>query len=158
MVSETLPGGTRARLPAAYSERLGLLISRCAAELFEMAERDLARLGLNERRYVALALLASDEPSSQHELGKLMGLAPQLVVALTDSLEDLGLVTRRTNPADRRRTVVELTNEGSNVLARADELSAHSEETLFVTLGEDGRAELRETLRRAFLPDEGAEQ
>jgi DNA-binding MarR family transcriptional regulator len=138
------------QVSAGYSCRLSLLIHKLSRDLLGRAAEGLAELRLNDRQYIALAVLAADEPSSQHELGKLMGLAPQLVVALTDSLEDLGLVTRRTNPDDRRRTLVELTREGRRALAHADELTVQAEEALFATMDEQSREELHDVLRRAF--------
>jgi DNA-binding MarR family transcriptional regulator len=137
-------------VPAGYSERLSLLIQKLALELLGRAADGLAELGLSDRQYLALAVLATDEPGSQHELGKLMGLAPQLVVALTDSLEDRGLVTRRTNPDDRRRTLVELTRAGRRALARADELTADMEDQLFGGLEADARDQLQDVLSRAL--------
>jgi DNA-binding MarR family transcriptional regulator len=137
-------------VPAGYSQRLSLLINKLALELLGRAADGLAELGLTDRQYLALAVLATDEPGSQHELGKLMGLAPQLVVALTDSLEDRGLVTRRTNPDDRRRTLVELTRAGRRALAHADELMADVEDQLFGVLDADARDELKDILRRAL--------
>ena len=137
-------------VPAGYSERLSLLIHKLSVELLGRVAEGLAELRLNDRQYIALAVLAADEPGSQHELGRLMGLAPQLVVTLTDSLEDLGLVTRRTNPEDRRRTLVELTTEGRRALAHADELTAQTEEMLFATLRDKDRERLHDVLRLAF--------
>lgn len=149
-VTGATPPPVADRVPAGYSDRLSLLIHRLSLELLGRVAEGLAELRLNDRQYIALAVLAADEPGSQHELGKLMGLAPQLVVALTDSLEDLGLVTRRTNPEDRRRTLVELTREGRRALAHADELTAQTEEMLFATIGDQDRDRLHDILRRAF--------
>ena len=149
-MTDSSPRLVDGRAPAGYSDRLSLLIHKLSLELLGRAAEGLGELRLNDRQYIALAVLAADEPGSQHELGKLMGLAPQLVVALTDSLEDLGLVTRRTNPNDRRRTLVELTREGRRALARADELTAQTEEDLFATLGDRDREQLHDALRRAF--------
>jgi DNA-binding MarR family transcriptional regulator len=139
------------RVPEGYAERLSLLVHRLAAQLLERADGN-ADFELTAREYTALALLARDKPGSQHELGRLMGLAPQLVVALTDALEDRGLVARRTNPLDRRRTLVELTQQGRSVLGRADKLAAEIEDDVLGTLTPNERERLHEMLRRALSP------
>lgn len=149
-MTDSPPRAASQDVPAGYSERLSLLIHKLALELLGRSADGLAELGLSDRQYLALAVLATDEPGSQHELGKLVGLAPQLVVALTDSLEDRGLVTRRTNPDDRRRTLVELTRAGRRALAQADELTADIEDQLFGGLEEEARDHLQEVLRRAL--------
>ena len=148
-MTETSPVADSPSLPGGYSERLSLLIHKLGVDLLERTAGALAGLELTERQYLALAVLATDEPGSQHELGKLMGLAPQIVVSLTDSLEDRGLVTRRTNPLDRRRTMVELTGEGRRILAKADKLAESAEKAVFADLSERDRRELHETLRLA---------
>ena len=149
-MTEAAHHATTEDVPRGYSERLSLLVHLLGLELLGGAAQGLADLGLTERQYVALGVLASDEPGSQHELGKLMGLAPQLVVSLTDSLEDRGLVSRRTNPDDRRRTLVELTRRGRRLLGRADELTEQIENSLLATLGDDERRRLHDALRMAF--------
>ena len=137
------------RVPAGYAERLGLLADQLAGELLGRVEDD-RKSKLTAREYTALAVLARDRPGSQHELGRLMGLAPQLVVALTDGLEERGLVGRRTNPDDRRRTLVELTARGRRALAQADELTARIEEEVLAGLSPDEREQLRDLLYRAL--------
>ena len=49
-----------------------------------------------------------------------MGKAPPIIVAAVDELEKKGLVARRRDERDRRRSVVEMTDAGRGMLARAD--------------------------------------
>jgi DNA-binding MarR family transcriptional regulator len=137
-------------VPAGYTERLGLLVHRLALELAARGERELAEVHLSGRQYVAMTVLAADHPGSQQELGKLMGLAPQAIVALADELEERGLATRRPDPDDRRRTRIELTAEGQRALSRADEATRRVEDDVFASLDPRDRARLHELLRRAF--------
>ena len=144
-----LAASERPEVAAGYAERLSLLVHKLAGELLDRAG-ELPAFGLSAREYTALAVLARDRPGSQHELGRLMGLAPQLVVSLTDGLENRGLVARRTNPDDRRRTLVELTPRGEEALARADEASARIEADVLAELDESERRLLHEMLCRAL--------
>jgi DNA-binding MarR family transcriptional regulator len=79
-----------------------------------------------------------------------MGLAPQLVVSLTDGLEDRGLVERRTNPKDRRRTLVELTSRGRRALAKADGATARVQDEVLAALDGREREQLHDLLQRAL--------
>ena len=145
----SLVDSERPRVPVGYAERLSLLVHKLAGELLDRADEARA-FGLSAREYTALAVLARDRPSSQHELGKLLGLAPQLVVSLTDGLETRGLVARRTNPDDRRRTLVELTPRGKKALAWADEATARIEAEVLGDLNQSERRLLHEMLCRAL--------
>ena len=68
-------------------------------EVAARAEDPLAGLGLSGRQYMALAMLGSDEPSSQLELARLCGLLPAQVVPVVDELERRGLVERQRDEA-----------------------------------------------------------
>jgi DNA-binding MarR family transcriptional regulator len=75
--------------------QLGFLAARRFGEL-------LAPLGLEQRQAGLLIALAAHEGTSQQALAELMGLNATRMVFLVDELEQLGLVERRRNPADRR--------------------------------------------------------
>jgi DNA-binding MarR family transcriptional regulator len=64
----------------------------------------------------------------------------------------MGYVERRRDPADRRRHVVELTDEGRAALERAERAQESIGDELFAALSEDERATLRSLLSRALEP------
>ena len=145
-----LPGGVKA---AGITTRLALLVYRAGIEVLARGEARLAELGIDGREYTALAILATDEPESQQELARLMGKAPPIMVAVVDELERKGLVARRRSERDRRRSVVELTEEGRAMLQRADALADEVMAELFGSIDADERAALHLTLRRAVAPE-----
>lgn len=53
-----------------------------------------------------------DEPRSASELARRTGLTPAATTSMIDRLERKGFVRRTADPADRRRVVVEMTEEG----------------------------------------------
>jgi MarR family transcriptional regulator, lower aerobic nicotinate degradation pathway regulator len=95
-------------------------------------------------------VLATDAPDSQQELARLMAKPPPVMVAVVDGLEEKGLFARRRSPEDRRRSVVEPTAAGLDVLARADAVAERVIVDLFSTLDDDERAAFHATLRRAM--------
>ena len=113
-------------------------------------EAALAELGIDGRDYTTLAVLATDQPDSQQELARLMGKAPPIIVAAVDELEKKGLVARRRDERDRRRSVVEMTDAGREMLARADVIADDLIADIFGALSAGERAALHDTLRRAM--------
>jgi DNA-binding MarR family transcriptional regulator len=135
---------------AGVNDRLALLVYRAGIEVLSRGEEALRELGIDGRDYTTLAVLATDQPKSQQELARLMGKAPPLMVAVVDELEDKGLVARRRSARDRRRSVVEVTDAGREMLARADEIADRITAELFGALSEQEREALHATLRLAM--------
>jgi DNA-binding MarR family transcriptional regulator len=137
--------------------RLALIVFRAGVEVEVRGEARLqAELGIDGRDYTTLAVLADDRPASQQDLARLMGKTPPLMVAAVDALEAKGLVERRRAERDRRRSVVELTDEGRAMLAKADAVAQAVVDELFGGLTAEEREELHDTLRRAMAVDEVA--
>ncbi|MBN9272940.1 MAG: winged helix-turn-helix transcriptional regulator, partial [Mesorhizobium sp.] len=65
-------------------------------------------LGSGERRCLGLLLHG---PQTAGALATVSGLTPAAVTALMDRLEARGFVTRRRDPDDRRKVIVEATEE-----------------------------------------------
>ena len=133
--------------PRGITTRPALVLVKLGNEVLARAEAPLAAMGLSGRHYLVLAVLATDEPSSQLDLAGLCGLLPAQVVPVLDELERRGLVARQRSDADRRRSVVRLTPAGDKMLAKADDLARAIEDALFGELDRAEREQLDETLR-----------
>src|SRR3954452_6335153 len=149
-VMKRLTSGRMPEIPRGIAQRPALLLVKLGNEVAARAEDPLAGLGLSGRQYMALAILSSDEPSSQLELARLCGLLPAQVVPVVDELERRGLVERRRDETDRRRSVVRATSAGLKLLARADALARSIEDALFADLDPAAREQLAGTLRTAL--------
>src|SRR5215213_5560512 len=106
----------------AMSERPALRMVKLGNEIAQQADDPLAAMGLSGRQYMVLAVLSADTPPSQLGLAGLCGLLPAQVVPVIDELERRGFVARQRSQTDRRRSMVTLTDAGSEILERADEL------------------------------------
>jgi DNA-binding MarR family transcriptional regulator len=105
--------------------------------------------GLRPRHLHALGLLSERGPLSQHDLSEVLSLDPSNVVGLLNELEERGLVTRRRDPADRRRHIVELSTTGDEALAVAYARLGVVEDDLLAALNDEERATLYHLLVRA---------
>ena len=133
--------------PRGITTRPALVLVKLGNEVLARAEDPLAALGLSGRQYLILAVLGTDEPSSQLDLAGLCGLLPAQVVPVLDELERRGLVARQRSETDRRRSVVRLTPDGEEMLVKADELAGSIEDALFGDLDARAREQLNDTLR-----------
>jgi DNA-binding MarR family transcriptional regulator len=104
---------------------------------------------LRPRHMIALKLLGERGPMTQHAVGIALSLDPSNVVGLLNELEERGLITRRRDPADRRRHIVELTAAGSDEATLTYDQLGQVEDDLFKALTADERATLYELLSRA---------
>lgn len=113
------------------------------------AESALAPSGLRPRHLVALRVLSERGPASQQGLAETLSLDPSNVVGLLNELEERGLITRRRDPADRRRHIVELSSDGDEVLLSAQRRLARAEDDLLAALSPEERETLHGLLARA---------
>jgi DNA-binding MarR family transcriptional regulator len=88
-------------------------------------------------------------PLSQQELGEVLSLDPSNVVGLLNELEQRELVTRRRDPADRRRHIVEMSTKGEDALTDAYLRLGSVEDELLAALSVEERAHLHDLLVRA---------
>lgn len=104
---------------------------------------------LRPRHLIALKLIAEHGPMTQHAVGTSLSLDPSNVVGLLNELEERGLITRRRDPADRRRHIVELSPAGSGELTQTYGQLGLVEDYLFKALTAQERATLHDLLARA---------
>jgi len=104
---------------------------------------------LRPRHMIALRLLGEHGPMTQHAVGLSLSLDPSNVVGLLNELEERELITRRRDPADRRRHIVELSPAGRTALAGAESALASVQDDVLSGLDDDERCTLHTLLLRA---------
>jgi DNA-binding MarR family transcriptional regulator len=119
---------------------LMLLIPRLTKQILRRSGPEL--LGMDLRLLLALSYLGERDGAPQQELDEVLCMDARNVVVLLNELEDLGHLTRRRDPEDRRRHRVYLTNSGRQALKRAARAQRDVEEDLLQDLSADERAVL----------------
>jgi DNA-binding MarR family transcriptional regulator len=104
---------------------------------------------LRSRHLIALNLLNEHGPASQQGLAEALSLDPSNVVGLLNELEERELITRRRDPADRRRHIVELSALGKDELNFAYDRLKLCEDELLAGLSAEERDLLYDLLVRA---------
>ena len=118
------------------THRLGYLLKHAQLRLAELTTAALAPYGVNGRELAVLLVLAGREPASQQAAAARLGIDRTTMVALLDTLEDKGLVTRHPDPGDRRKNVVDLTAVGQDTLRRATQAGDDAQRRFLAPLPE----------------------
>ncbi|WP_033222061.1 MarR family winged helix-turn-helix transcriptional regulator [Kitasatospora phosalacinea] len=121
-------------LPGPFSDRLGYLLKHAHLRYTEVSTRALAPLGTDGRELAVLAVLASDTPLSQQEAAGRLGVDRTTMVALVDALEAKSLAERLRSPTDRRKNIVRLTEQGRQLLDRAERTRLRTERDFLAAL------------------------
>jgi MarR family transcriptional regulator, lower aerobic nicotinate degradation pathway regulator len=135
------------------AHRSGALLDHLARRMRLRAESVLAPLGLRPRHLVALTVLRERGECSQQALSTTLEMDGTNIVGLLNELEAEELIERRRSPADRRRHVVELTDSGIALLAKAEFALAAAEDEVLAALDATQRETLYCLLQQATSGD-----
>ncbi|MGA5200657.1 MarR family winged helix-turn-helix transcriptional regulator [Streptomyces variegatus] len=105
-------------VPGTVAEHAICLLIKLGQVAFRIAEDDLGEFGLRVRHYSVLQALADNGAMSQLALGAFLRIDPATMVTSLDDLEKVGYAMRTRDPQDRRRYVVDITEDGRKVLVR----------------------------------------
>jgi len=94
---------------------VGRLLSRVKMGLQEALDRELAPFDITSAQYVILVNLAHNEADSASELCKGVSYDPGAMTRMLDRLERKGLIRRARCGDDRRKVILQLTDEGKAV-------------------------------------------
>ncbi|HLV90753.1 MAG: MarR family transcriptional regulator [Acidimicrobiales bacterium] len=130
----------------AVADLLGVLWRRVHHETMRRIDSP----GITPARLRALRFVGrADTPVRMGELAERLGIVPRSATTLVDELADAGWVRRLPDPDDRRATLVEVTNDGQNVLADAGRIRREVAAEMFASLSPADLAKLRTLLSAA---------
>jgi DNA-binding MarR family transcriptional regulator len=121
---------------------------RTADLLFDRIGRLLRPLGVSAAGGLVLGQLRDHGAMSPSELGDRLIVTRATVTGLLDSLERRGLVQRTRHPLDRRAVVVEITDEGLEVLRKLRHLVHRNERAWMTALSEKELGQYIDLLHR----------
>jgi DNA-binding MarR family transcriptional regulator len=126
---------------------LGYLLKHANLQLIALTDAALEHLGIDSKDFGTLRVLAHGEPASQLHVAQKLSVDRTTMVAILDELERKGIVVRRPDPADRRRNIVELTDQGRQTFDAAQAAHQDAENAFLATVSPRAADQLRRTLR-----------
>jgi DNA-binding MarR family transcriptional regulator len=124
------------------------LLTRLAKQVYRRSTEDL--LGMHMRHLVSLSYVRDHDGGPQQELAEALCMDANNVVLLLNELEQLGYVSRRRDPSDRRRHLVDLTPAGAKALDHAEHRQETIEDDVLGALDDEERATLWRLLGQAL--------
>jgi len=117
-----------------------------ARQLRERSQETLAPWDITPAHLRALRALRRHGTMRLSELSDQLHIAPRSTTEVVDALEARDLVRRRADPGDRRATLVEVTEHGTDVLAAIRDTRGTEAGRVFGRLSPPDRAELARIL------------
>ncbi len=124
------------------------LLTRLSKTVYRRVPEDL--LGMRLRQFVVLSYLAEKDGVPQHELADVLCMDANNLVILLNELESLTFARRERDPADRRRHIVVLTDEGRAAYKRGEKAREQFEDEVLHALDPEERETLRRLLAKAL--------
>ena len=123
-----------------------------ARQLRERSQETLAPWDITPAHLRALRTLRRHGTMRLSELSDHLHIAPRSTTEVVDALETRDLVRRRADPGDRRATLVEVTERGTDVLAAIRDTRGTEAVRVFGRLSPPDRAELARLLTQLRDP------
>ncbi|MBY9076810.1 MarR family transcriptional regulator [Nocardioides sp. WL0053] len=103
---------------------------------------------LDRSAYGIMCRVADEGPQRLGSFASAFGLDPSTITRQVQALERAGLAERHTDSADRRASILDLTDEGRVVLERTREFRRHRLDEILADWSDDDRAELGRLLEK----------
>lgn len=132
---------------------ISFLIANARSMATKMANSRLAMFDLDLRMYSILYAVSSGDGPSQRELADFLHLDTRQVMYVLDNLELRGLVIRRTDPDDRRLNIIETTDKGKEIAAKAGKVVQQVEDEYLRNLTPEQTDSLRMLLQLVVMPN-----
>ena len=125
-----------------------VLVTQLSRLIYRRTSEDL--LGMRVKEFASLAILREHSPVPQQELGEILCVDANNLVLLLNELEAREFALRRRDPSDRRRHLVEITDEGTRALAAAEKGIESVEDDVLGPLDRAERDQLRVLLAKVL--------
>jgi len=105
-------------VPRPAQQPIGLHLARTARSVSRAFDDALAQAGGSVPVWLVLISLKSQQRRNQRELAEAVGIREATLTHHLNAMDELGLITRRRDPANRRVHLVELTEAGEAAFER----------------------------------------
>ncbi|SAK65504.1 MarR family winged helix-turn-helix transcriptional regulator [Caballeronia ptereochthonis] len=130
------------------SEQIGHLLRKAYQRHLAIFSQTIGDPQLTAVQFAVLSASLRMGPSSMSDLGKATAIDAATVRGIIERLKGRKLIELKTNPADRRKTTVELTSEGRELVERTTPAAQRVSESTMSDLNEVERVAALMLLRK----------
>lgn len=130
------------------SDSTGDLLMAAARLIRRETALELDAWGITPAQSRALRVIASSEPVRPSVLATSLRITPRSATEVADALEGHGWIARSADPTDRRATTLALTDAGSLLLRRIEDVRGQAAERVLDVLSERDRRTLDRILTK----------
>jgi DNA-binding MarR family transcriptional regulator len=131
---------------------LGYHLRRAQVAVFQHFALAMGEADITPGQFGVLSVIAGNPGLSQTQLGNALGIDRSTVVAVIDRLEGRGLVMRAPAPRDRRSHALRLSEAGTRLLRRLEEMVRAHEREISRDLSAEDQTQLLRLLDRVARP------
>ena len=136
------------RRPSAFDQSIGMLVKRAEQAMVRAKGAAVKPVGLTLAQFVALAELEPQEGITAASLARTCLVSPQAMMILLKSMEQQGLIARRTHPRHPNVLELHITDVGREALSGAREAMVPFDRILAESFSERERTTFRFLLGR----------
>ena len=125
-----------------------MLLMHLGRDVDARLRTQLSAYGLSPRHGFTLSHLCENGPTSQQSLLDVLDVDPSVLVAILNDLENAGLAERKRDPEDRRRHIVEMSEQGRTALTAMEGTIDTIERELLADLSPADADQLRSLLSK----------
>lgn len=131
-----------------FENSLGYWVCATAHDLARSLNEELAEHGITLRQWEVLATLSLAREQSQSELAERLKIEAPTLVGVLDRMERDGWIVRRADPSDRRRKIIQATQQVEPAWHKMIECAKHVRQRATAGLSHDELETLRVLLGR----------
>ncbi|MBV6633948.1 MAG: MarR family transcriptional regulator [Alphaproteobacteria bacterium] len=129
-------------------DEVGFLVRRVHQRVTALFQERMRDHDLTPTQFSSLCKMAETGEVSQNQLGRLVNLDPATNQGVVRRLQKRGLIQRRDDPNDRRRSLLTLTDTGREVLTACLPAASRITPSVLKPLNSEERVLLMDMLRR----------
>ncbi len=128
------------------SETTGYTICRIARKIHYQVDELFKPYGITVEQWSALKTIAEEAPLSQKDLALLIEKNQNTVKALVSHLEKKHLISRETNPSDKRNKILQVTEAGKTLVQKLSFLDEKANLDFLQSFSPEDKADLNRLL------------
>lgn len=122
--------------------------TKCMRHIFKMTHPKFEEIGLYPGQPQLLKTLLKDNKKNQRELAKELMIKPSTLTVMVQRMEKQGFIKKEQDKEDLRKSVINITDKGIEILKRFEEVENEFENEFNIILSNDEKYTLMDLIHK----------